>query len=278
MNYILFHSNCFDGFGAAWAAKQFFKYSAKYIPVSYQFDPPKLKPNANVYLVDFSYPLETLKTIAETANKVVVLDHHKSSQEALKELPLPDTNEKITALFDMNRSGAVITWEFFHPDKNTPLFLQYIQDRDLWRFELPKSEEFHAWLRSHPFDYELWDKFNLHFEHNNQGHFLREGEALLRATNQTVAMMCKKARYVNILNHKAVIVNATCHWSEVGHHLLAEHPEAEFAASYGDVTENKVMWSLRSRGDFDVSQIAKVFGGGGHKAAAGCANLEYEVI
>lgn len=34
-------------------------------------------------------------------------------------------------------------------------------------------------------------------------------------------------------------------------------------------TANKVKWSLRSNGEFDVSAIAKHHGGGGHKNAAG---------
>lgn len=275
--YILYHASCFDGFGSAWAARKYFKDKAEYIPVSYQFDPPKIEPKSEVYLVDFTYPMATLQSLVKDLDlKITILDHHKSAQEDLQGLPAAGADEPLSALFDMDRSGAVITWEYFFPKVETPLFLKYIQDRDLWQFKLPKSKEFHAWIRSHPFDFELWDRFNLHFEHNNQEHFLNEGAALLRAADQTVEMMCKKARYVKILGHKAIVVNATCHWSEVGHHLLEKFPEAEFAASYGDITEDKVMWSLRGRGDFDVSKIAKHFGGGGHKSAAGCTNLKYE--
>lgn len=38
---------------------------------------------------------------------------------------------------------------------------------------------------------------------------------------------------------------------------------------FGEVESGKFQYSLRSRGDFDVSAIAKKFGGGGHKNAAG---------
>jgi nanoRNase/pAp phosphatase (c-di-AMP/oligoRNAs hydrolase) len=41
-----------------------------------------------------------------------------------------------------------------------------------------------------------------------------------------------------------------------------------FAACYWDTPEGRV-FSLRSIGDFDVSEIAKQYGGGGHKNASG---------
>ncbi len=53
--------------------------------------------------------------------------------------------------------------------------------------------------------------------------------------------------------------------SEVAGELSEGHP---FAAVYVE-TSTDIIWSLRSRGDFDVSEIAKKFGGGGHKNAAG---------
>ena len=56
--------------------------------------------------------------------------------------------------------------------------------------------------------------------------------------------------------------------SEVAAACLKRHPEAKFAAVYY-MEDGQKMWSVRSRGDFDVNEIAKQFGGGGHAAAAG---------
>jgi len=43
----------------------------------------------------------------------------------------------------------------------------------------------------------------------------------------------------------------------------------ELAVMFVELDENTTKISLRSRGDFDVCQVARQFGGGGHRAAAG---------
>ena len=65
------------------------------------------------------------------------------------------------------------------------------------------------------------------------------------------------------------MVNASANQSEVGHELLQRYPEAPFAAIYFDTADGKRKWSLRGRGNVDVSALAKQFGGGGHHNAAG---------
>ncbi len=53
---------------------------------------------------------------------------------------------------------------------------------------------------------------------------------------------------------------AWCAWKHFGDVL--------FVAAYKDMADRR-LWSLRSRGDFDVGEVAKARGGGGHKNAAG---------
>jgi oligoribonuclease NrnB/cAMP/cGMP phosphodiesterase (DHH superfamily) len=75
-----------------------------------------------VYILDFSYDEETLRNLYKKV-EVVVLDHHKTAEKDLKDLSF--------AKFDMNKSGAMMAWEYFHPEKEVPLMIRYIQDRDL---------------------------------------------------------------------------------------------------------------------------------------------------
>jgi nanoRNase/pAp phosphatase (c-di-AMP/oligoRNAs hydrolase) len=65
------------------------------------------------------------------------------------------------------------------------------------------------------------------------------------------------------------VVNASCNVSEVCNALLEKHPESKFAAAYADMSDGRRSWSLRSRKDFDSSEIAKRFGGGGHPQSSG---------
>ena len=85
------------------------------------------------------------------ANDLLVIDHHKSAMVELHDIS--------NAIFDMSKSGATLAWEFFHPGKEAPKFIQYITDRDLWKWELPYSKEFSAAFDMVPFDFEEFEKF-----------------------------------------------------------------------------------------------------------------------
>lgn len=257
MKYVLYHSNCYDGFGAAFAAWKKFGNDAKYIPVSYGCPPPDMPDTEEVYIVDFSFPKDVTLSIADKVPRLVILDHHKTAEENLRDIARPG----VEVVFDMNRSGALIAWEFLHPDLPVPELIKHISDRDLWKFEMEGSREVHSALVSLPFDFEIWDKLDVPT-------LISEGGACQRF-QQSVVDKIVKAAWVGKVDSKEVpIVNTSFAWSEVGEALLEKYPEAEFAASF-TVFNDQVMWSLRSRGEFDVSAIAKKYGGGGHKNAAG---------
>jgi len=255
MKYVLYHSSCYDGFGSAFSAWKKLGDTATYIPVSYGFAVPLLVDAEIVYIVDFSYDAEELLKLAEMT-KVVVLDHHKTAQEKLAQISHP--NIEIT--FDMEKSGALLTWEYFHPGVAAPMLIQYISDRDLWQFKLPNTKLVHKALVSYPMDFELWDKFDTNT-------LVIEGETCDRLYSQLVENIIKHPWMKEIGGHVVPIVNTSIAWSEIGHALIEKYPEAKFVASF-TVFENQIMWSLRSK-EFDVSEVAKKFGGGGHKNAAG---------
>lgn len=128
---VLYHANCSDGFGAAYAAWKKFGDAATYHAAHYGEEPPDVAGKV-VFILDFSYSRDTLKAMIEAASSLTVLDHHKTAQADLEGLP--------GVYFDMTKSGAVMAWEFFHPDKQVPEFLRYIQDRDLWNWKLPPQQ------------------------------------------------------------------------------------------------------------------------------------------
>ena len=73
-------------------------------------------------------------------------------------------------------------------------------------------------------------------------------------------------------------VNASENVSELGNLMCERYPDAPFSMSYCDRGDGMRSYSLRSIGDFDVSVVAKAFGGGGHKNAAGFALPKPQVI
>ncbi len=257
--YVLYHAHCTDGFGAAFAAWLKFKETAVYLPVNYGEPLPDIEDGSDVYILDFSYPRAVLVELAKRLNLLLVLDHHKSAEKELEGLEF--------AVFGQTVSGAVLTWIHFFPlDKQVPQLLRYVQDRDLWKWELPESREVSAALRIHPMEFEHWDYLI------NRIHGVdllkEEGKIVLQVNESVVRSQVKGARWVRIGAYTVPVVNATTLISETCEKLL-EFYLTPFVGVYFDRPDGKRQWSLRSRPDFDCSEVAKLFGGGGHKQAAG---------
>lgn len=264
---ILYHASCADGFAAALVAWRFF-HNATYIPVQYNQKPPDFEPCDILYILDFSYPLSVLQTLQKKAERIFILDHHKTAEADLKDLTDPQApGQGIFAQFDMDESGATLAWAFFHPGEPKPEFIRLIRDRDLWKWEMEESREFSAGLASYPFDFTLWNNFLNHEDETDR--LKTDGTAILRAQEQRIRRLCSHVRWMKIDDHLVPVVNATSDQSEVGEYLCQKYPDAKFSTSFFIRDDGKVVWSLRSRNGFDVSEIAKAHGGGGHAAAAG---------
>lgn len=254
MEYVLYHENCDDGFGAAWIAWKAMSNQAKYIPVQHGESLPAIPNRSRVTVVDFAYPRDVLIGLSERMESLRVLDHHKTAAQDLAGLDF--------ATFDMQKSGAMLAWDYWFPGEQAPLLLQYIQDKDLWLFELDNSSEVSAALRSYPRDFEVWNTLSVDA-------LARDGVAIQRAKNVQVSDHVEMATLRNVGGYLVPVVNATSHLSDIGDQLNARYPDTPFAACYFDRADGKRQWSLRSRGAFDVSEVAEKFGGGGHQNAAG---------
>jgi len=253
---VIYHANCSDGFGAAWAAWKLLGSKAKYIACKHGTPPPNVT-GKNVAICDFSFNNATTKQMIEDANSLVILDHHKSAV-----VELHDISE---AIFDMNHSGAVITWKFFHPGKEPPKLLKLIEDRDLWKWEVSYSKEFSAYFDMVPFEFEEFSKFE---DESAIESAMKQGAIILAYSKTVVKKIADKAKK-RVFKGKNVYVVNSSHWmSEIGARLASE---CDFAVIwYYDHEQRNIKVSLRAHHDnTDVSEISKEFGGGGHAKAAG---------
>ncbi len=267
---VIYHANCWDGFCAAWVARKALG-EIEPFPAYYGAKPPDVKDRI-VYVLDFSYPRDVMAQVATDARRTVVLDHHKTAMEALDGLHQPESG--IDVWFDMNKSGGRLAWEWFTAmgynmptahQPRTPWLVEYTEDRDLWRHELPESEKINAALRSYPLDFALWDEFDSNVGQREM--FKREGAAIRRAERAIVDSHVRNAREQEIDGEMVRIVNATVLFSEIAGELAKGRA---FGACYFDRQDGKRQWSLRSdENGVDVSAIAKAHGGGGHVHAAG---------
>jgi uncharacterized protein len=253
---VLYHANCTDGFGSAFSAWKLLGNRAEYYPCSHGDKPPNVK-GKNVVILDFSFSNKVTKRLIKEANNLLVIDHHKSAMVELHDIS--------NTIFDMSKSGATMSWEFFHPGKEPPKFIQYITDRDLWKWELPYSKEFSAAFDMVPFEFEEFEKFE---DDSVFDDAVKRGSFILAYSKTVVKKVCEKAVSRKYKDMDVLVVNSS-HWmSEIGAKLS---PDCDFALIwYYDHNDQHTRVSLRSFHDhIDVSEISKAFKGGGHRKAAG---------
>jgi uncharacterized protein len=259
----IYHNNCLDGFGAAWVVRHAFGEGVEFYKGIHQQQPPDVS-GRDVFLVDFSYKKNVLENILKTAASITILDHHISAEKDLS--ALLDTG-KIQGLFDMNKSGAMLTWQWFNPDQQSPKLIAYIQDRDLWQFKLDGSREINAALSSYPYDFDVWDKLMASHEDDIES-LRRDGAAIERMLQKDIKeLIASGVRRMHIGGYDVPVLNAShAYVSDAGHIMSMGEP---FAACYWDHPDGR-SFSLRSAEDgIDVAEVAKNYGGGGHIHAAG---------
>ena len=158
---VLYHANCTDGFTAAYCFHKFMEPNygrTEYIPVNYHEPVENIHDlkDWDVYILDFSFPRDILVRMCLFANEVTVLDHHKTAQADLENWA--DQPKNPTLVFDMTRSGAGIAWDYFAPDGCARSdFVNYVEDRDLWKFALSHSRPINAFIQAQ-------EKNFLHYE------------------------------------------------------------------------------------------------------------------
>lgn len=255
---VLYHADA-DGFGSAFAFWKKYGNRARFIKVQYGQPVPEIPADTQeLYIVDFSYKRETCIELAERFPLVVILDHHKTAEVELAGLPF--------AIFDQSKSGCHLAWRYLFGITPVPRILRYVEDRDLWRFDLDKSEEVNLAIASMKEDFGVWDRADVL-------ELAETGAAIRNFRDLQIEPFVRNGKVAEFMGVPAVVVNCTANISETGHKLLGAFPEARMAVMYADRVDGSRSYSLRSRGDFDVSALAQKNGGGGHKAAAGFSTM-----
>lgn len=252
-NLVIYHGgNCSDGFGAAYSAWKNLGDTADYVPMVYgQEFMPEVK-DKNVYILDFSFDKEVYEDILTKATSVNLLDHHKTAMKSLCGCK--------GCFFDLNKSGAVLAWEYFNPKLEIPLFIRYIQDGDLYKFKFPETKPFYAAINMVEKRFALWNQFE---DVKFLEQFLESGKLIEQNLKMQMKEIAQDAKPCNLLGFEGLMVNATSAFaSDLGNTLAKK--SGTYALIWYQKNNDVVKCSLRSVDTFDASQIALHFGGGGH--------------
>lgn len=264
---IVYHGGCHDGFASALVF--WYLLGSKPTYWAFRYDHPvkvDLFENCHVVLVDFSWKRDVILEVQKVAKSLTVFDHHSTAEKELAGLPF--------CQFKMDSCGCKICFDALsphyqvQPPKNLSWLLDYIEDRDLWRWRQPDSKAINAALGIWPRrDFLTWDRrLRLPFD-ALRDRLLLEGGALLLQEEMFVLSVSKSAFPVTFEGHSAFQVNTNFLWSEVGNYL---GEKADIAIMWAQQNNGTYRYELRTRSDsIHVGELAKKYGGGGHQKAAG---------
>jgi len=258
---ILYHKNCDDGFGAAWAAWKKFGNKAAFIAIAPDDMPPQGLAGKDVYTLDLCFPLEITKRLLKVTKSLTVIDHHISSQKAALMVPNHVFNG------DQTQSGATLAWRYFHSRKPVPKLLRYIEDIDLWSIKKPHTFELSAALEVYGRDFKTWSKIAKDWEGSKIAKYIETGKTLVAYQKDIIERVVADAVKVEFCGIKTYAANFTGKMvSRIGHALYTKLPPMSIIWT---TKKDHIKISLRSNGKVDVSKLAARFnGGGGHKASA----------
>lgn len=283
---VLYHAECVDGFTAAWLIRKHVGLAAD-LKAVYHGDPiPDVDAYTHVWVADFSYPMSPLLGLAMSGQHVILLDHHQSAYDTYSRLELNPiqvsgslihgtaTTSKggsFTVTIDLGRSGAGIAWDHFNTTLRPPL-VDYVEDRDLWRNNLPHSREVSAFLRTQPFVISRWDELAATpietIAEVGYGCVAQLDAIIQTAVNDSY--MCTMGdRTFPITN---VVYTAGSETAE----KLIERWGTPMAAYFYQLSDGSWKYGFRSDPESGVTvhDFAEQFNGGGHKTASGARLAE----
>lgn len=268
---VIYHNPCADGTGSAYSAWKYLsnKYPERevtYFPTNHGKPPPDVT-GKNVLICDFSYKKNYLNDMIKSANNLLIIDHHKTAVKELEDIP-----DKYK-IFDMDHSGAMLTWEYFYPTEPAPLMISYIQDRDIWTNKLPYVNEYASWFFTLPHEFEEYDKYfdDKVFQQMLETKGVGMVEKDKHNINQVSPFASVKFQKIGDTYLFIVYLNTTILKSEVGNVIITENKYADFSVVYNINDYNDTTsFSFRSTNkNYDASKIASYLGGGGHRNACG---------
>jgi len=260
---IIYHAECSDGFGSAYAAWKKFGDTADYLACSYDQPPPDVT-GKDVFILDFSYPPEVLFKLVKQAVNITIIDHHKDAMEAIIE---SDILQDLVVVYDNCNSGCILTWEYLH-NSPAPQLLKHIEDSDLGEHALPDTRAIFLALHSVvPYTFEAWDEVIRDTE--SLEHLKRIGTILLSAQETAIVRLSTLSTTIVLNDTRGLCCNAPQTMASDLGNILAEQCGTFGLVFSFDGRKHLWKYSLRSNGKVDVAVIAREFGGNGHANAAG---------
>lgn len=232
-----------------------------------------------VIMLDFSLPMDEMKKLQELVgfSSFIWIDHHVSAiNDAV------NRNFQSHGIREVGLAACELSWNYFNPNCITPVNVTMIGRYDVWdRGEWPNALYAMYAVKSlpgfnSPASMAWRDILDAKID------LIKIGEPIARYQEGVNIEICKRAAFVTELRgqdkiYKAIACNSPlCNsmlFDSAWDSMLYDIMLSFYIGSNGFY--NVSIYSTRP--EIDCSVIAKSFGGGGHKGAAGfqCTNLPF---
>jgi uncharacterized protein len=300
MNVCFYHSPCSDGTACAWIFQRAFKDESPILlqyshesdtfeefitsPEKFILPPSYSLSDAHVYFLDVCPSFPMLQRLSKLCRRITVIDHHKSALDELKRsgVNFDQKDDGVEYVICMDKAASQLTWSYFNPNEKAPWFIDFIADRDLWKWEIPFSSEVNSAL-FYKDDISIEGLENLMNSQTCVEDYVEFGKAVNVVRKKDVEMCASNALRVQYpfdidVTFDIWLCQAPRHLrSEIGNYLASKPFKdgklPDFAALYFfDSRTSSFFISVRNikkEGCVDLSIVSKRRGGGGHMNAAG---------
>lgn len=294
-NYAIYHKNCPDGFASLMVllkSKRLSTDGTIYHDVPSASFPPKEIDNKNIIIMDVAYKYDVLREIFERAKSVVFIDHHVTISYDVKKLSsMQKYKKKVKVIYDVNESGASLTWKYLFKNTNYPLFIRYIRDNDIGTWKLKDTKPFIYSLRvKYEIDLkkDIVNKWKELFDDNKVKEIIKIGKIYEEYANSLLDENIRKysleafpsqklyKKFTEYFKkpgqYKVAVVNGSgCPNASLLGNKMMDTINCDFILLWTYQMEKKeYIVQFRSK-IVDVGKIAQIFGGGGHALASACS-------
>jgi oligoribonuclease NrnB/cAMP/cGMP phosphodiesterase (DHH superfamily) len=217
-----------------------------------------------VIIVDFSFSLDDMNRIS-SMTELTWIDHHVTALTDLISL------RHIPGARALEHAACVLTWNTYFPDNPLPMAVLYVGDRDIWKHEYPQTKPFGEGLfheDTNPENDQLWNPL-LNDEHSSLEELISRGEVLYKARIKRGKRLVRSKGFELEFEGRSTLALNISGTGDLGELIHQQGYEIGYcyseAAQNGEIVTFVTLYS----DSVDVSEIAKKFGGGGHKGAAG---------
>lgn len=302
---VLFHKNCPDGYGALSGVA--YKYGVEKllydedgdilytkdesfiaIPINHGEDFTRIRDVLShyiafsfiIYSVDIFLPglYEVMREFLNV-KKVILIDHHKTTEEFLKRGVLPShLRDKLEVHLDQNHSAAALVWKVLNG--SVPEVIKYIEDRDIWKWELPDSKYILTALDAKIFNVlkpnAIVESLLKYVQNFPKEELAKEGKSMIKYKESVIKLLLGNHLHYIVLpsGHKLLAINSPTFQSDIGNEIAKLSPDGVGCVYTISPSEEGVFikCSIRSING-KARKIAEANGGGGHDNAAGCRVL-----